>query len=139
MSKIQTIVDMSDIRIQKLLEISQSAVSYFFVGFTVGIFLETLLPKVTHVKQMSTSKILFALILRFIILSIAVFYIHKIVQLIPFIFHYSDNYIPGIRGESKFGGTVLLIAILYRTQPSIYTLIDELNLRAITKVNSQKC
>lgn len=129
--RINKLIDMSHIRCQKLLEISQYVIIYFIIGLFAGIFLEKLFPKDDDisVKTKSTFLLFLLILIQSITYAIISFYIYKIARIVPFLFHYTKDYIPSLKNESIFGGTVALSIIFYSMQTSLIKRITEFSLR----------
>lgn len=127
------LTDSSSIRIQKILEISQYAIIYLFVGLIMGIFLEYLFPKDNSmtVKERSTIELIFLVSVQVVSVAIVSFYIHKIALLVPFLFRFTDDYIPGYKDEYKIGGGIALAIVFISSQPSLILRMSELRVRVI--------
>ncbi|ARF09077.1 hypothetical protein Catovirus_2_26 [Catovirus CTV1] len=131
------LADVSAIRVQKLLEISQYAIIYLFVGLVFGIFLEFIFPKdnIETVKQKSTAELVFLVSIQVITIAIVSFYIHKIALLVPFLFKFTDDYIPGYKDEYKVGGGIALAIVFISSQPSLIVRMGELRSRVIDSLS----
>lgn len=111
--KLNSIFEISTIRLQKILHMAQIA----FFGLLLSITSAPLLNKYSFVlkEKEETYKIFLKLSFEMIILVIILYYIRKITKMIPFLFHFSKEYNP-IRkssdGESLVGNTVAM-AIVY--------------------------
>ena len=128
--RIAKVTDLSIIRLQKLLEIVQYTFICIFVSMLCGIVLEKQFKQSTEsIKKSSTTKRILTFILRIIAGTIVAFYIHKVVGLVPFLFHMSASYKPSLHGESKFGATIVLTFALYQSQPSLLGIIQEIEKR----------
>lgn len=127
------LTDSSAIRVQKLLEISQYAIVYLFIGLALGIFLEFIFPKDTSetVKNKSTFELMGLVAIQVIAIAIISFYITKIALLIPFLFKFTDDYIPGYKDEYKIGGGIALAIVFISSQPSLIARMSELRSRII--------
>lgn len=134
--RISKVTDISAVRMQKILEISQYAVIYLFAGLLIGILLERLFPKddPETVKQKSTTELTTLITLQVIIIAVTSFYIHKIARLVPFLFQYTDDYIPSLKGEYAIGGGIALAITFISSQPSLITRMSELRNRIIDGV-----
>lgn len=127
------LTDTSAIRIQKLLEIAQYAIIYLVIGLILGIFLEFIFPKDNpeSVKQRSTLDLCFLVAIQVIAVAIVSFYITKIALLIPFLFRFTDDYIPGYKDEFRIGGGIALALVFISSQPSLIVRLSELRVRVI--------
>lgn len=110
--RIDSIFEISHIRIQKILEMSQEGfVSFFFALFIAIIFNRYSFPLNTNENiAIITFKVLFELICLIIIF----YYLRKFVMLVPFIFHYTNDYIPSrpsSDGEGLLGKTIAMAIV----------------------------
>lgn len=123
-TQLSKVFDFSFIRAQKLLETVQFAAIYMMFGMAIGITLEKVFPKenTKTLDNMPSWKLYGLFLLRMSIIVIASFYIKKIGNLIPFMFHVTDDYISGY----KLGGSLMLTFSLYKTQPSFVGMIDQI-------------
>lgn len=130
------LTDSSAIRVQKLLEISQYAVIYLFIGLMVGIFLEFIFPKDNEetVKKRSTLELVGLVTIQVVAIAIISFYITKIALLIPFLFQFTDDYVPGLKEEYRIGGGIALAIVFISSQPSLIARISELRSRIINGI-----
>ena len=125
--KLNKLTDTSSIRIQKLLEMTQYIVVYFFIGIIIGLLLEKIFPydDETSVKNRTIYELFILILIQAIVFGLSSFYIHKVAKLVPFIFHYDTNYIPNYKGEAGSGGGVALALIMYGIQASMIKRISE--------------
>lgn len=131
--RFEKLTDTSAIRVQKLLEISQYAVIYLLIGLVLGIFLEFIFPpdNMETASQKSTAELIFLVSVQVMTIAIVSFYIHKIALLVPFLFRFTDDYIPGYKDEYKIGGGIALAIVFISSQPSLIARISELRVRVI--------
>ena len=124
------LTNISLIRAEKILEMTQSSILYFIIGLFFGIILEKIFPTddANTVKNRTTQQLIGLIFLQLCAITIVVFYINKILPLVPFIF-YIPPYVPGLKGRNKMGGTIILTLILYRTQMSFVNRVAELIIR----------
>lgn len=132
--RVDKLVDISEIRIQKILEISQYAVIYLFIGLFFGISFEFIFPgdTIESSNNKSIYELIFLIIIQVICIAITVFYIHKIALLVPFLFKFTDDYIPGYKDEYKIGGGIALAIVFISSQPSLIARIGDLRNRIIS-------
>lgn len=131
--RLNKLIDFDLIRIQKLLEICQYMVLYMILGFIGGTTVERVFPsedKVT-VKKASSLQLGVKIAYRIMILGIFGFYAVKIADLVPFMFHFTSKYRPGMKGESYHAKSIVFTYIMYKTQPSLGLMIDELTDRIV--------
>lgn len=110
--KLNSIFEISHIRIQKILEMSQEGfVSFFLSIFVAIIFNRYSFPLNTNENiTVITFKVLFELICLIIIF----YYLRKFIMLVPFLFHYTKNYIPSrpsSDGEGLLGKTIAMAIV----------------------------
>ncbi len=129
------ITDLSIIRIQQLLEIGQFTVIYVFFSMLLGFFLEKCFKQSDeNIKASSTWSLIGTFVLRATVATVSAFYLHKIIDLFPFLFHLTSSYHPSLKGESRFGATIVLTFVLYQTQPSLIAIIQEIE----SRINGKK-
>ncbi len=125
--KLSKITDISLIRLEKLMESIQSSILYFILAILFGVMMEKIFPNddPKTVKQRSTKSLTGLILIQLCIVTIVIFYIHKIVAFIPFL-AYVPPYIPGLKGEHKIGASIILMSVFYKTQSSFINRIGEL-------------
>ena len=104
------LIRFDDIRQQELLEIFQYSLIYFIIAFPIGILISKLFPTVDEDK--STWQLYFEIILQLLVDIFMVYYILKLVKLVPFMFYYQDSkYIPHLTNAFS-GGIIISIAFM---------------------------
>jgi len=115
MTKFSSLFEFGHIRFEKLLDLAQSSVE-------VGVFsllIASIFNKLSFILQENDAKIIiFAKILiEMIIIVILIYYIRKVTNIIPFMFHYTDKY--KLNWKSKDGetmiGTTVAFALIFLT------------------------
>ncbi len=126
-TKLDKITDISLIRLEKLMESIQSSVLYFIFAIIFGVLMEKIFPNddVKTVKNRSTKSLVGLILLQLCVVTIMIFYIHKIIAFIPFL-AYVPPYVPGLKGENKIGSSIILMSVFYKTQTSFINRIGEL-------------
>lgn len=102
------------IRASKLLEIVQFTLVIFVLGFIIGSKIDQLFPIIT--TEPSNIELIRDISLQLALLSIAIYYITKIAQVIPFVLSLTNQYIPSMKGEALFGGSIALTIIFVGVQ-----------------------
>ena len=123
-----SIFDFSIIRIQQILEIIQYTGLYFFLGLCMVISSEKLFQKeyAFTASLRSTSSLLLVTCSQMTFDVITIFYIHKIANLVPFLFRFTPSYINSFEKESLIGGAVALALTFSLVHPSLGARISEL-------------
>jgi len=110
-----SLFEFGHIRFEKILDMGQSSME---VGF-FSLLIASIFNKLSFVLQKSDAKIIiFAKILiEMIIIVILIYYIRKVTNIIPFMFHYTDKY--KLNWKSKDGetliGTTVAFALIFLT------------------------
>lgn len=118
----------------ELLETIQFGLGYLIVGFLAGTTLDYAFP---HFKEdISTKELFFEVLLQGILLAIAVFYVRKIVKIMPFLFVLGtdingdgrvDKYHPYLATE--YSGEVMIALVMIGAQFNLIKKIDLLSRR----------
>jgi hypothetical protein len=95
--RFNSILRFDEVRIMKLLEIFQYSIIYFFCGFLLGTTLDTLFPKFEETKDISI--VVVEVISQLVSFAILIYYMRKIVKLIPFFFIINWD----LNGDGKVG------------------------------------
>lgn len=124
--RFNSLIEMNPIRVMQLLEAFQFGIAYFFFAFLSGSFLDTLFPLPDEMKE--TNEMLIEVLLQSLLFIIAVFYIRKLVKIMPFVF-----YIPGTKYRpyeiSEYSGEMMIGLVLIATQFGLLKKIDILSRR----------
>ena len=114
-NRIKSVLEFNHIRVQKLLEMSQDTI----VTFIISLIAATLFNKMSFDLNISEeNSITFAkLLIELIFLIILLYYVRKIIMVVPFFFRYTKNYIPGRPSSDGEGlmGKVVTMAIVFGT------------------------
>lgn len=103
------------IRVQKFLEISQSMLVAIFLGFVGSHYVERLFPQYREEDNKSAWRLILEVCGQSIVLGIMVFYLKKIMRMIPFMFKFTDDYNPS-QTKDNMGVTLGLSVILVSSQ-----------------------
>lgn len=133
--RLDNIMDLSTSRIQKILEIGQYTILYFIMGMVAGVTLEYTFPRdnAITVKKRSLFYLIFYVSLQLVTLTIVIYYINKIVLLVPFLFKFTSYYVPGLKSEYS-RGVIALTIVFISSQPSLITRIAEIKTRFIGSI-----
>jgi hypothetical protein len=112
MRKYYGLFEFGHIRIEKFLDMSQSAVE---VGF-FSLIIASIFNKFSFALEVNDPKIVIfvKMLIEMIIIIILIYYIRKVTNIIPFMFHYTDKYKVDWKskdGETKIGTTVAFALI----------------------------
>ena len=91
----------NNIKIQKLLEISQYVFISYWLGNICGAALDAASPELDENKPLW--RLFIEVSLHLIILTLIVYFVKRIADLIPFCCKYSSNYVSGKFGENTTG------------------------------------
>lgn len=132
--RIRSLFLFNEVRIMELLETIQFSLGYLFVGFTAGTILDYAFP---HFKEEIDTKTLFLeVLLQCVLLAIFVFYVRKIVKIMPFLFVLQtdingdgrvDKYHPYLATE--YSGEVMIAVVVLGAQFNLIKKIDLLSRR----------
>jgi hypothetical protein len=126
------LITFDKIRIYKLLENLQYAFLYILITLPLSGLVEDLFPDLDKNKY---SYILFLeIVLQCLIIVIMVFYIQKIVKLIPVLFPVDKNYKK--YRVSEYDGVIIISLIFVGTQNNLINKIRELRNRLLKSINS---
>ena len=124
--RLESLFKMDSIRTMQILEAFQFGIAYFALSFLAGSFLDTLFPLPDELKE--NTKIVTEVLLQSLLFIITVFYIRKIVKIMPFVF-----YIPGTKYKpyeiSEYSGEIMIGLVLIATQFGLLKKIDILSRR----------
>lgn len=128
-TRVRSLFNVNNIRLNELLETAQFTIMYGLVGFLCGTYINKLSPKFDKTK--STWEILLEILGETVVLSICIFYIRKLVKIIPFIVHLpgKSRYIPYM--SSEFEGEIALSLIFVTLQTNLLEKILELSKRIV--------
>lgn len=132
--RIRSLFLFNEVRVMELLETIQFGLGYLFVGFTAATILDYSFP---HFKEdISTRELFLEVLFQGILLAIAVFYVRKIVKIMPFMFVLQtdingdgrvDKYHPYL--ASEYSGEVMIALVLIGAQFNLIKKLDLLSRR----------
>ena len=105
------------IRIAKILEMIQYTTLYAIFCLPMGVLFDKIFYK--YNKNLSIQYQILQVLIQVVICSITIFYIKKIVKLIPLLFKYPKHYIPYTTDPYVFGGIIIGIVFL-KFQSNLY-------------------
>lgn len=106
----ERLVRFDSIRASKLLEMVQNGVIIFFLAFFVGSFIDKQFKSAD--ESMSNSELVMNIILQFVVIIVAAYYIRKIAEAIPFMLSVSDDYVSNMKGESA-GASAFACSLIF--------------------------
>jgi hypothetical protein len=120
------------IRTQKLLEMAQFSVIYFFIAVGFSIFIRKVTPQVTkeEIQKYSTIELIYMIIMQMCMFIISAYYVHKIAAIFPFVLHITKEYIPNWRRESSTAGGFVIGVFLTKNLPMFNLCTQEFMARA---------
>ncbi len=132
--RIRSLFLFNEVRVMELMETIQFGLGYLVVGFIAGTILDYSFP---HFKEDVDTQTLFTeVLLQGILLAIAVFYVRKIVKIMPFFFVLNAD----INGDGKvdayhpyqateYSGEVMIALVVIGAQFNLIKKIDLLSRR----------
>jgi hypothetical protein len=103
--KVKNIFEVSHVRAQKVLEIAQGGIIQILLSLIFGYLIDKKIVP-AYDKNESFSKTLSLFMLTSALIYIYIYYSEKIAMLVPFLFHYTDDYISNRDAELSFGGAI---------------------------------
>ena len=132
--RIRSLFLFNEVRVMELLETIQFGIGYLVVGFIAGTILDYSFP---HYKEdISTRELFIEVLLQGVLLAIAVFYVRKIVKIMPFLFVLNsdingdgkvDKYHPYMATE--YSGEVMIAVVVLGAQFNLIKKLDLLSRR----------
>lgn len=110
--RLHNIFEFSHIRIQKILEMSQEGFVSFCLSLIVGVLFNRYSFSLN--KNEDIIIIIFKILFELLLLIILFYYLRKFVMLFPFLFHYTNSYIPSrpsSDGEGLLGKTIAMAIV----------------------------
>ena len=130
----------NEIRVTELLESIQYGVLYLIVGFATGVTLDYSFPN--YNEQTKTSVLFTEVALQCLLLIILVFYIRKLVKIVPFLFVIDfsgsgkSSYKP--YEASEYGGEIIIAIVLLGAQFNLIKKLDLLSRRFYSWLYSEE-
>jgi len=118
-NRLKKLTTFNKIRLYKLLEISQYIILYLLISIPVSVVLEEIFPDVDESKPIW--KIMIEIIAQMVIMGILIFYLMKIVKLVPFIFMSDKSYIE--HKIFEYEGTITISLVMLGTQKNLVSKI----------------
>ena len=130
-------------RIMELLESIQYGLGYLFVGFIAGALVDSIFPKYDETKDIFT--VFIETLLHSMLLIVVVFYVRKIVKIMPFMFVIDID----TNGDGKvskyhpyqateYSGELMIALILVGSQLNLIKKIDLLSRKLYTFVYKEE-
>lgn len=123
--RIENLIRLNDIRIMELLESVQYGLGYVCMGFFAGVLNDFFYPRFDETKQ--TIWVFLEVLAQCITCIILVFYVRKIVKIMPFAFHISDKYHP--YKSTEYSGELMISIVFIGSQFNIIKKIELLGRR----------
>ena len=132
--RIRSLFLFNEVRVMELLETIQFGLGYLVVGFIAGTLLDYSFP---HYKEdVDTQSLFIEVLLQGILLAISVFYVRKIVKIMPFMFVLKSD----INGDGRidayhpyqateYSGEVMIALVMIGAQFNLIKKIDLLSRR----------
>ena len=121
---VSNLLEFNNIRIQKLLHMSQNAVITAIFSFMVGISID----KLFDIKEKeSNNELVLKGLIQLIIIIIGVYYLRKLTKFIPFLLRFTESYNPFHKskdGENLMGSTIAIVIFFVSTQKNLQERID---------------
>lgn len=134
--RLQKVTQFDKIRLHKLFHICQYQILYVIVGLILGSSVNYLFPEYDEKK--AYSDILKEVLLQAGLLGIFIFYIRKIVKLVPYVLSFDTDYIP-YKNEyalPEFNGFIIISLIFVSTQMKLLKKIRHLSIENNTVITN---
>jgi hypothetical protein len=128
-SRVRKLFNMNSVRLNEITEIVQYVILYGIVTFYIGTWTNVIFPVFDPKK--ATWELMLEVLGQTIVLTIAVFYIRKLVKAVPFLF-----YIPGRHAyrpylSTEFHGEIVISIIFITLQTNLIKKLEELSKRIV--------
>ena len=113
----ESVFEISHVRAQKLLDMSQNIGEIAILALPLGMLINKATPELDKTKPQW--QIMIEVIVHLMILIISVYYLRKIGLIIPFLFNYTDSYVIGRKssdGENLIGPSIAYSFCMNGTQ-----------------------
>ena len=110
------LIRFDEIRFYKLIEIMYYAIIAFFLAIFLGPLLNILTPELNDTNEDNLIYVLIESAINFALILIVSYYITKIIEVIPFIFNFSNKYISSFKGENKIALGFITSIVLFGSQ-----------------------
>ena len=135
MSRLRKLFNLNTIRINEISETIQYTILYGIVTFYVGVWTNSVFPAFDKTK--STVELMLEVLGQTIFLALCVFYIRKLVKIVPFMF-----YLPGKRTynpylSTEFHGEIVVSIIFITLQTNLIKKLEELSKRIVGEHQSE--
>ena len=129
MSRLRKLFNLNTIRINEISETIQYTILYGIVTFYVGVWTNAAFP--VFDKSKSSWQLMLEVLGQTIFLALCVFYIRKLVKIVPFLF-----YLPGKRAynpylSTEFHGEIVVSIIFITLQTNLIKKLEELSKRIV--------
>jgi len=113
--KLKSVFEFNHIRLQKILEMSQDTIVSFIFSLIAAIFFNKYSFNL-NIDESNTT-ILTKTLIEFIFLVTLLYYVRKIISIVPFLFNYTKKYIPNRPSSDGEGllGKIVTMAIIFST------------------------
>ena len=128
-SRVRKLFNLNTIRINEIAEIIQYTILYGIVAFYVGTWINATFPHFD--KSKSTTELMLEVLGETIILTICVFYIRKLVKIVPFIFHLPGKQAYNPYLSTEFHGEIVISVIFITLQTNLVKKLEELSKRIV--------
>ena len=115
------------IRIERVLELSQTVLVYFMVGMMLGVMLDRVFPKF-HPEE-SHAKLWTMALLQIFLNAMIIYFMEKLINLVPFLFHFYDKYTPGEDRHGEIGKSIAMSLVFFATQDNLLSRVNEIQNR----------
>ena len=132
-SQLTRLLRFDKIRISKLINIIQAACISLILSIYIGTYVDKICGKLfndTELKDISSIKLIFEILIQFSITVIATYYIGKITKAIPNLFSITDAYCPNKKNELSSGIDMGSQVIFFSVQKLLIIKIIEISTRA---------
>ena len=120
------------IRVERILELTQSILLYFVVGLMLGTLLDKIFPKYDPKESMAQNWAW--AILQILANGFVMYYMEKLISVVPFLFHFYAPYTPNNEKHTQIGESIAISLVFFATQDNLMSRINAIQ----DKLNGKK-
>jgi hypothetical protein len=135
------LTNLNEIRLTQIFEVIQYGLLYLGASFAVAVSIDYLFPK--YEAEKSTRRLIGEIVLQVIVLLVAVFYMRKLVKLVPMLFIVNfdfdgDGRIPTYRSyeSTEYMGDLVMYLVFIAVQRNLLFKITEISDRLQTAMSN---
>tara|TARA_B100000674_G_C37914572_1_gene950224 strand:+ start:276 stop:1202 length:927 start_codon:yes stop_codon:yes gene_type:complete len=125
-NQFNSLISHDSARFHKLLQIAQSSILFFVVSASISSYIDHLFKN--YDPEKNNKDIFLEVILQIIVISITMFYVRKVVKLVPYIFSDNSSYM-GNKETNRidlYHGELIMVIVIFATQSNLIHKIQHL-------------